>query len=40
MLDGKAGLLVKASYTIAQSLAYYTAPILHQCSGQMPGKHP
>lgn len=36
----KLGLLGKASYTIAQSLQCYTTPILHQWSGQMPGKHP
>lgn len=36
----KAGLLRRTSFTIAQSLPYYTTPILHQCSGKMPGKHP
>lgn len=36
----KAGLLGKASYTVTQSLPYYTTPILHQCSGEMPGEHP
>lgn len=36
----KKELVRKARYTVAQSIQYDTTPILHQCSGKIPGKYP